>query len=681
MKKASLLLGLAIILNIGAMAQHNRVNNPVKDRETLIEEASATSKTEQPSETPKLLLSGYYMESFEGTFPPAGWSKPMPYTGNATGWRQCANGTTPLYGMWAGTQTVPPMGGNKVAFCSYLTGYYNDGTTVNTTGYDQYLITPQFTVAASDSLKFNLFRFGDYMDTLEVKISTTGSDIASFNTSLLSLQSFNITNNDWTQYSIDLTPFAGQNIYIAFREHVLDDDTLEIVGAYFALDRVSMGNIGSLIDVASSSIDINSKNLQNTINPTATFFNEGGGDQTFDVTMTINPGNYTSTKTVTNIASGTPQQVTFDSWDATQLSGNFTAKIFTSFAGDQNHNNDTISKQIEIVSFQNKAFVFVSYDWSSPMIPLRTAIYDLADSSKVWVLKEDFDVDSYPIIMGGAWTNKHWYGTNANEEFVEIDTTTGDIAIIGSMGYFIRDIAYDNATSTMYGISQGISPGPSSLYTINTTTGVATPVASTGLFGFNTLACKDGVLYATNIATDKFYTIDKTTAVPTEIGDLGFNSNSYAQGLDFDPNGNLFMSAVNEPDTNTQNGELRCINLATGNANFLHQFMGGFGYTNNITGLVIPGSSWQSGLGVNDATTESSLITVYPNPANDVVYLISPDQISSYKIMSISGQLVKQEETSASTVSVNTSELKNGFYIVQIETEKGFTTKKINIAR
>jgi hypothetical protein len=397
--------------------------------------------------------------------------------------------------------------------------------------------------------------------------------------------------------------------------------------------------------------------------------------------MTINPGNYTSTKTVTDIASGSTQQITFDPWDATLLGGTYTSKIFTSFAGDQNHENDTTTKQIEIVNFQNKAFVFVAYDFSSPMIPLRTAIYDLADSSKYWVLNENFDVDNYPTILGGAWVNKHWYGTNDNSEFVEIDTLSGEITIVGSLGVLIRDLAYDEATGTLFGITQGFGMGLSQLYSINTTTGMATYIAECGRTGFNTLACKQGVLYATNQESDCFYTIDKATGTSTKIGELGFNSNSYAQGLDFDLSGNLFMASVNEIDSNTVNGELRVINQANGSANLLHQFTGGYGYANNITGFVIPGSSWNEGLSVQNTTKSSSPVTVYPNPAQHIIYLISPDQIKSFKIMSISGQLIKQEEAANSTVAVNTSELDNGFYLVQIETKSGTTIKKINIAR
>jgi len=542
------------------------------------------------------------------------------------------------------------------------------------------LITPQFSVVANDSLKFSLFRFGIFLDSVEVLISTSGNNIANFSTIALALDTAKTPNNKWTQFAIDLTPYAGQNIYIAFREHVMKSET-ETTGAYYALDRVSIGNVGSLLDVASSSIDVNSRILQTVQSPTATFFNEGGGNQTFDVTMTINPGNYTSTKTVTSIASGAPQQVVFDTWNATQLGGNYTTKIFTNFASDQNHNNDTITKQIEVVSFQNKAFVFVAYDWSSPMIPLRTAIYDLADSSKVWVLNEDFDVDNYPLIMGGAWANNHWYATNDNGEFAEIDTTSGEIAIIGSLGCTINEIAYDNTTSTMYGVSQGFSPGQSNLYTINTATGEATLIGSLGLIGFNTLACKQGILYATNVTTDSFYSVDKSTGLANKIGELGFNSNNYSQGLDFDPNGNLFMSCVNEPDTVTTNGELRLVDLSTGNASLINQFTGGFSYSNNITGFVIPGSSWQPGLGVQSSSNQNSHLEVFPNPAQEFVYFVSSDKILSYKVINISGQVVLNGKSANSTVGVSLSELKSGFYIVQIETEKGITSKKFNVTR
>jgi hypothetical protein len=669
MKKVSLLLGMAILFGVGGMAQKTATGNltPAQikaQRAKMVQNYKVESGTSALKPNPsKAPLSGYYMESFEGTFLPDGWTK---QTVNSThnGWDQCANGTTPLNSMWEGTQTVPPMGGNFVTYCCYMTGY-------SSSGYDQWLITPQFTVAASDSLKFYIFRYGAFQDSLDVMISTSGNDIPSFTTTLLSLDTSKTPDNAWKQYAFDLTAYAGQNIYIAFREHVLDDDPNEVVGAYYALDRVFLGNVGALTDVATSSIDMNDKYLQSTCTPSASFYNEGGASQTFDVTMTINPGGYSSTKTVSNLVSATLQQVTFDTWDVTQASGNYTCKVYTSLSGDDNANNDTLTKQIKVVSFKNKAYVFIVYDFTDPMVPLRTAIYDLADPDNVWVLNSDFDVEAYPWVMGGAWDNNHWYGTNTNSEFVNIDTLTGEVSTIGSMGFLIRDIAYDNTTSTMFGVSN------SSLFTINTATGEATLVGDLGQTGFNTLACKQGVLYATNQTADKLFSVDKTTGIATEIGSMGFNSNEYSQGLDFAPDGNLFMSAYNVIDSTYSSGELRELNISTGASSLLHVFPEG----NNIAGFVIPGSSWQLGLNVNNLSVENSHVDIYPNPAKDVVYLISADQIKSYNVMNASGQVVLSDKANNSTVTLNTSELKNGFYFVQIETVKGIVTKKVSVCK
>ena len=104
-------------------------------------------------------------ESFEGTiYPPPGWTKLNP--DNGTGWNQQILGTIPIPGWTSGSITVPPGGGNKVAFCTWTTG----GTSSN----NQYLVTPQITnVQPNDSLKFYLRYWPDsFRDSFEVLIST-----------------------------------------------------------------------------------------------------------------------------------------------------------------------------------------------------------------------------------------------------------------------------------------------------------------------------------------------------------------------------------------------------------------------------------------------------------------------------------------------------------------------------
>jgi len=161
-----------------------------------------------------------FSESFEGTtFPPAGWIKANPDGG--TGWNRQTVGTTPIPGWTGGVITAPPGGGNAVAFCTWNTG----GPTAN----DQWLITPQvMNVQAGDVLSFWMLIFANdaYLEQVDIRISTTGTNVSDFTTIV---QAFvwpvGTADTGWVNYTYNLTNHvaAGSNIYIAFREHVADN--------------------------------------------------------------------------------------------------------------------------------------------------------------------------------------------------------------------------------------------------------------------------------------------------------------------------------------------------------------------------------------------------------------------------------------------------------------------------
>jgi hypothetical protein len=102
-----------------------------------------------------------------------------------------------------------------------------------------------------------------------------------------------------------------------------------------------------LIDVYPISIDISSPLPEGTIlSPQATVKNIGVGTETFDVTCEINPGGYSSTETVTDLAPGDSFQITF-SPDFTFATGSYTVTVYTQLPGDVNSVNDTLEKIIE----------------------------------------------------------------------------------------------------------------------------------------------------------------------------------------------------------------------------------------------------------------------------------------------------------------------------------------------
>ena len=108
-----------------------------------------------------------------------------------------------------------------------------------TTGGEDWLVTPQVTVFTGDSLKFWVRRFWSSIyepDTLQIRLSTTDTSVASFTTVLATYNVNTFPNPDFGEYKIDLSTFSGQNIYIAFRHYDIDGngmylDDVTIIGA------------------------------------------------------------------------------------------------------------------------------------------------------------------------------------------------------------------------------------------------------------------------------------------------------------------------------------------------------------------------------------------------------------------------------------------------------------------
>ena len=170
-------------------------------------------------------------ESFEATtFPPAGWIKLNP--GGGPGWNRQTAGTTPVPGFNGGYITVPTGGGTAVAFGNYITGNSSGGSTGLS---DQWLVTPQITnVQANDSLSFWIRKFGNYIDNINVKISTTTPTVAGMTISVASIP-FAAADSGWVQYKYKIGGLVpnGSNIYIGIEEYVAN---VAIDGASFSLD-------------------------------------------------------------------------------------------------------------------------------------------------------------------------------------------------------------------------------------------------------------------------------------------------------------------------------------------------------------------------------------------------------------------------------------------------------------
>ncbi len=75
-------------------------------------------------------------------------------------------------------------------------------------------------------------------------------------------------------------------------------------------------------------------------------------------------------------------------------------------------------------------------------------------------------------------------------------------------------------------------------------------------------------------------------------------------------------------------------------------------------------------------------IAIYPNPASDVINIVSSFDISKISVMNYVGQLVDELKTvEDNIIELNVSSYEEGVYFIKIETTKGIVTKKVTKIR
>ena len=85
--------------------------------------------------------------------------------------------------------------------------------------------------------------------------------------------------------------------------------------------------------------------------------------------------------------------------------------------------------------------------------------------------------------------------------------------------------------------------------------------------------------------------------------------------------------------------------------------------------------------GVNDYN-QSNAITLYPNPATDVVTVSNLSLNTDISLLDLTGKVVIKTTASAPSMFINTAQLANGVYIMKTNDNNGhFTSSKLIINR
>ena len=178
-----------------------------------------------------------------------------------------------------------------------------------------------------------------------------------------------------------------------------------------------------------------------------------------------------------------------------------------------------------------------------------------------------------------------------------VDSATGATTIIGNMGTFLTDIAFD-PSGNLYGVG-GL--GFQHVFSVNKVTGLATDLGDSGTPLNSLVFGPDGTMYSAYGTT--LYTVNPITAAVTTVGTTGFTASG---DLAFHA-GNLYMTAMDSgtddlvqinPVTGAGTligpiGATSVYGLADGHDGVLYGVVGNHVISiNTTTGAGTPVSSW-----------------------------------------------------------------------------------------
>jgi hypothetical protein len=139
------------------------------------------------------------------------------------------------------------------------------------------------------------------------------------------------------------------------------------------------------------------------------------------------------------------------------------------------------------------------------------------------------------IFDGGSFNGLEYVGAElfgtamverrSESQLYILSLPSGESTLIGPTGRGpISGLAYDEESEILYGIDGG--PGAADLLRIDTATGIATPIGSTGFQAGSLEFGPDGMLYGGGSSGDggKLYRIDPVSGQSEFIGPTGFNS-------------------------------------------------------------------------------------------------------------------------------------------------------------
>lgn len=285
----------------------------------------------------------FMLADFENTsFPPAGWT--VANTSNYNFIR-----TTYASGYGAGLSCA------VADFYDYASGNFDLVTRSfpNSTSGDSLIFDHAYTTGAAENDRLDVYYSTDNGSSWTLLVSYLGGPSGPLKTAPATYDLFVPTASQW----------ATKRNALPVGTNKVKFTGVTAFGNNLYLDNIRVGvpyaNDAGLSSIIAPKWSITPQGVA----PQVSVRNYGSSTQSFNVTMTINPGGYTNTQSVSNLAAGQVQTVNFTSYNFA-ATGNYTLTCYTSLGSDQNVSNDTISNTLVVsTSPRNVVLEFCTGTW------------------------------------------------------------------------------------------------------------------------------------------------------------------------------------------------------------------------------------------------------------------------------------------------------------------------------
>ena len=376
----------------------------------------------------------------------------------------------------------------------------------------------------------------------------------------------------WYQYSVDLSSYAGQYGYIAFRHFNCYDQFL------LNIDDVEIGNGSN-----KSNRHFNNYHVMLTDTEDNVIYQTTQTDCYLQLPVeNLVDGERYRLKVSADYSSGLGDWKVIE-W-AYQSCDNF--KGVTELNMEMNEDANVISWSYP--SVEERSIMSGIY----PAYACRLYNGDNSNNPNGWY---SFELDNpgtnnlistVPYVFGGDYCPLDGYvhATYNDNNWYIISAETGEILDQGSLGIYFRDCAWDYSTDMMYGISGDY------LYSWNVETNITTQIGYIGFTG-QILACDiEGQLWSINSGNANLYKIDKDTGASTYVGSTGMYS-YYVQSGGFDHySGKLYWTGYGDygyfAEVDTQTGAATVLLENTGEQLSFCVPYNGSDYMSPVTGVL-----------------------------------------------------------------------------------------------